>query len=140
MMVRLHNRQLRAPARAGPGQDRPTGRRTPTPMRWALPVASLLACAGALPACGSSKSSGEGGSELLSTAQTKGAIEESILKERHLHATVTCPAEVVKEKGTTFQCLAVTSSGTRTTFHVIEVNSRGAVKYSSPPAPPPTAE
>lgn len=106
-------------------------------MRWAPPAATLLACAVAVSACGSSKSTG---GEQLSTVQTKAAIEESILKERHVHATVTCPVEVVKGKGTTFQCLAVTSSGAKTTFNVIEVNSRGAVKYSSPPAPPPTAE
>ncbi len=109
-------------------------------MRRALIATCLLVCAVALPACGSSKSSGELGSEGLSTAQTRAAIEDSILKERHIHATVTCPADVVKEKGVTFQCLAVTSSGARTTFHVIEVNGRGAVRYSSPPAPPPTVE
>lgn len=109
-------------------------------MRRALIATCLLACAVALPACGSSKSGSELGSQSLSTAQTKAAIEDSILKERHIHATVTCPAEVIKEKGVTFQCLAVTSSGARTTFHVIEVNGRGAVRYSSPPAPPPTAE
>ena len=108
-------------------------------MRWALLAATLLACAVALAACGS-KSSSEGGSARLSTAQTKAAIEESILRERHVHATVTCPAEVVKAKGTTFECLAVASNGARTTFHVIEVNGKGAVKYSSPPAPLPTVE
>jgi hypothetical protein len=106
-------------------------------MRWALSATCMLACTVGLSACGSSKSTS---SEQLSTAQTKAAIEESILKERHIHATVTCPAEVVKGKGTTFQCLAVSSSGAKTTFNVIEVNSRGGVKYSSPPAPPPTAE
>ena len=103
-------------------------------MRRALPIAGLLACAVGLCACGSSKSSS---GERLSTVQTRAAIEESIRKERHLHATVTCPSEVTKAKGTTFQCLAVTSSGAKTTFNVIEVNSRGAVRYSSPPAPPP---
>lgn len=109
-------------------------------MRWALLLASLLACAAALSACGSSKSSGEQSSERLSTAQTRKAIEESILRERHVHATVACPADVVKEKGATFQCLAVASNGSKTTFHVIEVNDHGAVKYSSPPAPAPTIE
>jgi hypothetical protein len=110
-------------------------------MRWAPATAGLLACAVALSACGTTKStSSEGGSELLSTAQTKAAIEDSILAQRHLHATVTCPTTVIKQKGTTFQCLAVTPAGARTTFNVIEVNSRGGVKYSSPPAAPPTAE
>ena len=105
-------------------------------MRRALVLATLLAC-GPLAACGSSKSSSSGG---LSTAQTRAAIEESILRERHLHAAVTCPATVTKEKGATFECLAVASNGQRTTFHVIEVNSHGGVRYSSPPAPLPSVE
>ncbi len=106
-------------------------------MRRALLAASLLGCAAPLSACGSSKSSSP---EKLSTAQTRAAIEESILRERHIRATVTCPTEVARQKGVTFQCLAVSASGARTTFHVIEVNDRGSVRYSSPPAPPPTVE
>ena len=106
-------------------------------MRRALLLATLLACSAPLAACGSSKSSSSGS---LSTAQTRAAIEESILRERHLHAAVTCPATVTKEKGATFECLAVASNGQRTTFHVIEVNSHGGVRYSSPPAPLPSVE
>jgi hypothetical protein len=97
-------------------------------------LASALACALLLVACGSSKSSGSTSGEVLSTAQTKAAIEESILKQRHLHATVTCPTEVVKEKGVTFECIATTSNGAKTTFHVVEVNDLGRVEYSSAPA------
>jgi len=100
-------------------------------------LATLLACSAPLAACGSSKSTG---SATLSTAQTKAAIEESILRERHLHAAVTCPAQVTEEKGATFECLAVAGNGQRTTFHVIEVNSHGGVRYSSPPAPLPSVE
>jgi hypothetical protein len=94
-----------------------------------------LACALLLGACGSSKNSNTSrGEQVLSTAQTKAAIENSILTQRHIHATVTCPTEVVKEKGVTFQCIATTSNGVKTTFHVIEVNKYGRVEYSSPPA------
>ena len=106
-------------------------------MRRAPLLATALACAVTPAACGSSKSSSSGS---LSTAQTRAAIEESILRERHLHAAVTCPATVTKEKGATFECLAVASNGQRTTFHVIEVNSHGGVRYSSPPAPLPSVE
>jgi hypothetical protein len=106
-------------------------------MRPAFLAAGLLASVALLSACGSSKSSS---SQELSSAQTRAAIEESILRERHIRATVTCPARVLREKGVTFRCLAVSASGARTTFHVIEVNDRGAVRYSSPPAPPPTVE
>ena len=35
---------------------------------------------------------------------------------------------MTKEKGATFECLAVASNGQRTTFHVIEVNSHGGVE------------
>ena len=106
-------------------------------MRRALLAATLLACAAPLAACGSSKGSG---AAQLSTAQTRAAIEESILRQRHIRATVTCPSGVARAKGVTFQCLAVSSSGARTTFNVLEINDRGSVRYSSPPAPPPTLE
>ena len=106
-------------------------------MRRALLAATVLACAAPLSACGSSKSSSSGE---LSTAQTRAAIEESILRQRHIRATVTCPTEVARERGVTFECVAVSSSGARTTFHVLEVNDRGSVRYSSPPAPAPTLE
>jgi hypothetical protein len=92
---------------------------------------SLLASALLLAACGSGSSSTS--SEFLSTKQTRAAIEESILTQRHIHATVVCPTEVVREKGVTFQCVATTPNGAKTVFHVVEANSRGYVEYSSAP-------
>ena len=102
-------------------------------MRSSPRAALVLAVASALllAACGSGSSST--GSEFLSTTQTKKAIEESILTQRHIHATVVCPTEVVREKGVTFQCVATTPNGAKTVFHVVEANSRGYVEYSSAP-------
>ncbi len=91
----------------------------------AIAFLSLLA------ACGSGSSTTN--SEFLSTKQTRGAIEESILAQRHIHATVVCPTEVVREKGVTFQCIATSPNGAKTVFHVVEANSRGYVEYSSAP-------
>ena len=140
MIHRSHNPQISGAAAVPPGVARgriarPRGEH----LRRCAGRSSPPVCSPApwrLPACGSSKSSSELGSESLSTAQTKAAIEDSILKERHIHATVTCPAEVIKEKGVTFQCLAVTSSGARTTFHVIEVNGRGGRQVLLAPGAP----
>jgi hypothetical protein len=85
-------------------------------------------------ACGSGSSTTN--SEFLSTKQTKGAIEESILAQRHIHATVVCPTEVVREKGVTFQCVATTPTGAKTVFRVVEANGKGYVEYSSAPKTP----
>jgi len=99
-----------------------------------LLIVPALACALLLGACGSSTSNtSSSAGAVLNTAQTKAAIEESILKQRHIHATVVCPGDVVKEKGVSFQCVATTSNGGKTTFHVVEVNKFGRVEYSAPP-------
>jgi len=103
----------------------PLGRRPIAGVVAAVAVGLLLA------ACGSGSSSTS--SEFLSTKQTSAAIEESILTQRHIHASVVCPTEVVREKGVTFQCVATTPSGAKTVFHVVEANSRGYVEYSSTP-------
>jgi len=81
-----------------------------------------------LVACGSGSTTG---SEFLSTKQTKLAIEQSILTQRHTSASVVCPTEVVREKGVTFQCVATTPNGAKTVFRVVETNARGFVEYSS---------
>ncbi len=99
--------------------------------RSAAAAILALAVGCLLVACGSGSSTTN--SEFLSTKQTRGAIEESILAQRHLHATVVCPTEVVREKGVTFQCVATTPNGAKTIFHVVEANSRGYVEYSSAP-------
>jgi hypothetical protein len=112
----------------------PCGRRPPGSGRTrtgAAAVASMLLLTFALAACGSKSSTTS--SEFLNTGQTKGAIEESILTQRHIHATVVCPSEVVREKGAKFDCVATTPNGARTVFHVTEANARGYVEYSSLP-------
>ncbi len=84
-----------------------------------------------LAACGSGSSTTA--SEFLNTTQTRRAIEASILEQRNIHATVSCPSEVVREKGIRFDCVATSPSGVRTVFHVVEASSRGYVEYSSGP-------
>ena len=68
---------------------------------------------------------------MLNTRQTKESIEETLLTKRHLHATVTCPAEVEKKAGVIFDCIATTPAGAKTTFHVTVKNNRGFVEYKS---------
>lgn len=68
---------------------------------------------------------------MLNTRQTKESIEETLLRKRHLHATVTCPAEVEKKAGVSFECIATTPAGAKTTFHVTVKNNRGFVEYKS---------
>lgn len=101
----------------------------PRRARSAAAAIVALALGPLLVACGSGSSST--GSEFLSTKQTKLAIEGSILSQRHFHASVVCPTEVVREKGVTFQCVATSPNGAKTVFHVVEANARGYVEYSS---------
>jgi hypothetical protein len=97
-----------------------------------------LACAGAvLSACGSSKSttSTNQTGKPLNTSQVAASIEESILKERGIHATVICPNTVLVEKGKKFECLATSKSTqpphnqVRTPFVVTIETERGYVTY-----------
>ncbi len=107
---------------------------------WTRPAAAVvlvLTFGLVLAACGSGSSST--GSEFLSTTQTKAAIEASILEKRHVHATVVCPPEVVREKGVRFECVATTPNGVKTIFRVVEANDRGYVEYSSVPEKKETA-
>jgi hypothetical protein len=97
---------------------------------------ATLGCAALIGACGSSSSSTPSsstgaGAATLNTRQTKESIEETLLKKRHLRATVTCPAEVVKQAGVIFDCVATTPTGAKTTFHVTVKNNRGFVEYKS---------
>jgi hypothetical protein len=107
---------------------------------------AALAGAALLSACGSSSStSGTSGSAPttdLNTARISKSIEESILKERHIHAKVSCPAVVPQETGKTFTCIATSTSTTSkggktstatvtTPFTVTVQNSRGYVTYHS---------
>jgi hypothetical protein len=109
--------------------------------RGALLALAALAAAALIGACGSSKSSSEEGAATgkpLEMTRIIRAIEGSILTERHIHATVTCPAHVEIRKGNNFTCYATGTVGTgshkqsfRTAFTVEQVNQRGYVEYHS---------
>jgi hypothetical protein len=66
----------------------------------------------------------------LNVAKVEHAIATSILRERHLVATVTCPAEVLQRSGIAFTCTAVISGRSRRyPFSVTEVDEQGHVQY-----------
>jgi hypothetical protein len=105
--------------------------------RGALVAASALACAALLSACGSSNSSSTGSTatKTVNSAQVAKSIEESVLKERHLHTTVVCPTAVPAQKGQTFECIATSHSTTKpsteskTPFLVTVQTNAGYVTY-----------
>ncbi len=84
-------------------------------------------------ACGSSSTSSTttepASSAPLNTQQAKLSIEDTILEKRHVKDKVECPAEVVKQKGTKFVCVATAPNGTKTTFTVTELNNLGYLTY-----------
>ncbi len=98
---------------------------------------ATLACAALISACGSSgsKSSSGAAKTNLNTTRVAESIEQSILAQRHLTATVTCPPLVVQEAGRTFECVATIpnakqpSKPTKTPFIVTIHNSKGYVTY-----------
>ena len=118
-----------------------TSRRTRVPRarRTAVLAASALVCAALVSACGSSNSSSSepAAKTNLDTKRVAAAIQQSILTERNLHATVTCPSVEPQEKGKTFICTAVTTITpkgktpvTKTTpFKVTVQNNRGYATY-----------
>jgi hypothetical protein len=64
----------------------------------------------------------------LDIAGVEHAIEQSIHSERHLAATVTCPAEVLQQAGIAFTCTARVN-GRLYPFAVSEVDGDGHVRY-----------
>ena len=67
---------------------------------------------------------------ILNIAKVEHAIETSVRDERHLRATVSCPAEVLQQKGLIFRCSAVIRGGTRRyPFVVRETDEAGHVRY-----------
>jgi hypothetical protein len=56
------------------------------------------------------------------------SIEASILAQRHLAATVSCPVNVVQKAGVVFDCVA-TVRGRRFTVVVTETDGKGHVVY-----------
>jgi len=71
----------------------------------------------------------------VNTTQVAASIEQSILKERKLKATVVCPASVLAEKGKTFECIATTHetkpphAAVQTPFIVTIQTNAGYVTY-----------
>jgi hypothetical protein len=68
----------------------------------------------------------------LDVAEVQNAIAKSILAERHLRATVSCPAEVIQQAGVTFACTAAVDAA-RYPFVVTETNGAGHVSYVGQP-------
>jgi hypothetical protein len=66
----------------------------------------------------------------LDIANVESAIAKSIARQRHLRASVTCPAEVLQDAGVVFTCTAtVRSTARRYAFAVTEANNKGHVRY-----------
>jgi hypothetical protein len=65
---------------------------------------------------------------ILSIKKVQTTITESILRWRHLHATVTCPAELIQQAGVTFTCIA-TVGGKSYAFAVTEIDGNHRVRY-----------
>ena len=95
----------------------------------------ILASGVLLGACGSSKKSTSTPKTNLDTARVAHSIEQSIVAQRHLNATVVCPTVVPQEQGRKFECVATTSEAkapkkvVKTTFVVTIQNSKGYVTY-----------
>lgn len=94
-------------------------------------IAFAAACAGLLGACGSGSATT---TTYLDTARVAAAIERSIQAQRHLKATVVCPAKVVQKPGR-FPCIATTVNAkkphktVKTAFVVTIHNDEGYVTY-----------
>jgi hypothetical protein len=74
----------------------------------------------------------------LNTVAVAHSIEKAILFQRHIHATVTCPAAVIQAKGNHFTCIATDWLGKgphkrriTTPFAATVVNDNGYVTFSS---------
>lgn len=97
----------------------------PCTVRAAVVTIAALLSAALISACGSSSA------KILNTGHIARAIQESILSQRHIHATVTCPAVVAQEPGKNFVCIATThikGSSHKTQFAVTQHNN-GYVTY-----------
>lgn len=92
-------------------------------------VIAALAGATLISACGgSSKSPTATSQRHLNTSRVAASIEQSIFKQRHLHAKVSCPAVVLQEPGRDFVCVATLPKGVKTSFAVSQGNN-GYVTY-----------
>ena len=98
---------------------------------------AVLACAALVSACGSSSNTTSGSTKAkLNIARIQLSIEQSILSERHIHATVVCPAVVAEEvrqdvrmRGHDPRRQASRHAVTKTPFVVTVQNTKGYVTY-----------
>ena len=119
---------------AGMRRDTPRGLAAIAGIRCDMPrrlaAAVVLAAVGviaiALGGCGSDGSASR--TRLLDTSKVSRAIEQSIQRERHLHAQVSCPLAVPQTNREAFVCMARTAGAT-TPFAVTESSSSGEVNY-----------
>jgi Domain of unknown function (DUF4333) len=67
---------------------------------------------------------------VLDIARVQHAIEASVLNQRRLRATVSCPHEVLQRAGLSFRCTAAVDGGAqRYPFVVTEVDGAGHLRY-----------
>jgi hypothetical protein len=91
--------------------------------RHALVVAATAALSPVLAACGSSENK-------LDTVTIERAIAQSILAQRHLYATVSCPTGIQRKAGRDFTCTARLDVGTYP-VRVRQTDDKGHVRWSS---------
>jgi len=99
---------------------------SPAPVLGRRSVVGLVAALGltaAVSGCGSS-------APTLNTSATERAAAASILAQRHLHVTVSCPPNVPKRAGYAFTCVAHLNVG-EYPVQVTETNGSGHVQYQS---------
>jgi hypothetical protein len=111
--------------------------RAPRNLRRVQVALAVAACAGLISACGSSSSSSSSTAAKtnLNIARVAHSIEQSIVAQRHLTATVVCPTTEPQEKGKKFECIATTRTiakpvkVAKTPFVVTVQNEKGYVTY-----------
>jgi hypothetical protein len=65
---------------------------------------------------------------ILNTVRVERSIEASILAQRHLASTVSCPVNIVQKAGVVFDCVA-TVRGRQFTVVVTQTDGHGHVVY-----------
>jgi hypothetical protein len=70
---------------------------------------------------------------ILDIGRVQRAITTSILAQRNLRARVSCPPEVLQQRGLTFTCWATVGSR-RYPFAVTQVDGSGRVRYEGQPS------
>jgi uncharacterized protein DUF4333 len=95
-------------------------------LRPAPAVAAAIACCALLAGCGED--------ERLDTGKVERGIERGVERDRRgVDVTVTCPDDVMLEKGAKFKCRVVGSGGEEAEATVTQVDAVGRVRYVVPP-------